>query len=88
MQGHWERSKEEIMTVSEDWNKDANYGEGVVQHVINLGLHNKFVAVPPGRCIFIHTKKVHSVRQYVHPQTLWVPNPERVSETIPCDVSW
>ena len=71
--------KEEIITVSEDWINDANYGEGVVQHVINLGLHSKFVEVPPGRRIFIHTKKVHSVR-YVHPQTMWVPNPDRVSE--------
>ncbi len=47
--------------------------------MINLGLHNKFVDVPPGRRIFMHTKKVHSVR-YVHPQTMWVPNPERVSD--------
>ena len=41
--------KEEIITVLEDWIKDVNYGEGVVQHVINLGLHSKFVDVPPGR---------------------------------------
>jgi hypothetical protein len=67
------------ITVSEDWIKDANYGAGVVQHVINLGLHNKFVAVPPERRIFKHTKKAHSVR-YVHPQTMWVSNPEIVSE--------
>jgi hypothetical protein len=71
--------KEEIITVSEDWIKYANYGEGVVQHAINLGLHSKFVEVPPGRRIFIHTKMVHSVR-YVHLQTMWVPNPDRVSE--------
>ncbi len=50
--------KEEIKTVLEDWIKDANYGEGVVQHLINLGLHSKFVEVPFGRRIFIHTKKV------------------------------
>ena len=35
--------------------------------------------VPPQRHIFIRTKKVHNVR-CVHPQTIWVPNPERVSE--------
>ena len=61
--------KEEIITVLQDWIKDANYGEGVVQHV----------EIPPGRRIFIHTKKVHSVR-YVHPQTMWVPNLDRVSD--------
>ncbi len=71
--------KEEIITVSEYWIKDANYGEGVVQHVINLGLHSKFLEVPPGRRIFIHTKKVHSER-YVHPKTMWVPNPDIVSD--------
>ncbi len=54
--------KEEIITVFlEDWIKDANFGEGVVQHVINLGLHNKFVEVPPGRRIFIYAKKVHKL---------------------------
>ena len=66
--------KEEMNAVSEDWIKDANEGEGM-----DLGLQNKFVEVPPGRRSFIHTKKVHSVR-YVHPQTMWVPNPERLSE--------
>jgi hypothetical protein len=39
---------EEIITVLENWIKDAKYGEGEVQHVINLGLHNKFVEVPLG----------------------------------------
>ena len=47
--------------------------------MINLGLNNKFMAVPPGRRIFIHSKKVHSVR-YVHPKLMWVPNPDRESE--------
>mgnify|MGYP000120516818 CR=1 FL=1 len=29
--------KEEIIAVSKDWIKDADYAEGVIQHVINLG---------------------------------------------------
>ncbi len=68
---------EKIIIVSEDWIK--KHSEGVVQHVINLGLNHKLVKVPPDRHIFIHTKKVHSVR-YVHPQTMWVPCPDKVSE--------
>ncbi len=71
--------KEEIITVLENWIKNANYGEGVVQHVINLGLHNKFFKNSPGRCLSIYTKMVNSVR-YVHPQTMWAPNHDRVSE--------
>jgi len=34
--------------VLEVWIKDSYYGEGVVQHVINLGLDRNFVEVPPG----------------------------------------
>jgi hypothetical protein len=66
--------KEEIMFVSKDWILDAEYGEGVMQHVINLGSTDEFVTVPPGKSVFIHTKKVHRLR-YVPPHTQWVPDP-------------
>jgi hypothetical protein len=66
--------KEEIIAVSKDWIKEAEYAEGVIQHVINLGNTDEFVPVPPGESILIHTKKVHKLR-YIHPHTQWVPDP-------------
>lgn len=66
--------QEEIIAVSKDWIKDADYAEGVIQHVINLGNTDEFVPVPSGESILIHTKKVHKLR-YVHPHTQWVPDP-------------
>jgi hypothetical protein len=47
--------KEEIIAVLKDWIKDADYAEGVIQHVINLGNTDAFVPVPPGESILIHT---------------------------------
>ena len=69
-EGRFEK-KEEVINVSKDWIKDADYASGVIQHVINLGNTDEFVEVPPGKNIFIHTKKVHKVR-YVQPHTQWV----------------
>jgi hypothetical protein len=66
--------KEEIIAVLKDWIKDADYAEGVIQHVINLGNTDDFVPVPPGESILIQTKKVHKLR-YIHPHTQWVPDP-------------
>ena len=60
--------REEIIAVSKDWIKDADYAEGVIQHVINLGNADEFVLVPPGESIQIHTSKVHKLR-YIHPHT-------------------
>jgi hypothetical protein len=65
--------KEEIIAVSKDWIKDADYAEGVIQHVINMGNTDEFVPVPSGESILIQTKKVHKLR-YVHPHTQWVPD--------------
>ncbi len=61
--------KEEI-AVSKDWIKDADYAEGVIQRVVNLGNTDEFVPVPPGESILIHTKRVHKLR-YIHPHTQW-----------------
>jgi hypothetical protein len=47
--------KEEIIAVSKDWIKDADYAEGIIQHVINLGNTDEFVPVPPGESILIYT---------------------------------
>ncbi len=38
--------KEEIIAVLKDWIKDADYAEGVIQHVINLGNMDEFVPDP------------------------------------------
>jgi hypothetical protein len=38
--------KEEIIAVSKDWIKDADFAEGVVQHVINMGNTDEFILVP------------------------------------------
>jgi hypothetical protein len=72
-EGNLEQKEEQII-VSKDWIKEADYGEGVMQHVINLGNMDGFVPVPPGKSILIHTKKVHKLR-YVTPHTQWVPDP-------------
>jgi hypothetical protein len=66
--------KEEIIAVSKDWIKEADYAEGVIQHVINLGNTDEFVPVPPGKYILIHTIKVHKLR-YIHPHTQWLLDP-------------
>jgi hypothetical protein len=52
--------KEEIIAVSKDWIKDADYAEGVIQHVINMGNTDEFVPVPSGESILIQTKKYTS----------------------------
>jgi hypothetical protein len=43
--------KEEIIAVSKDWIKDADYAEGVIQHMINMGNTDEFVPVPSGESI-------------------------------------
>ncbi len=66
--------KEEIVAVSKDWIKDADYAEGIIQHVNNLGNTDEFVRVTPGESILIRIEKVHKLR-YIHPRTQWVPDP-------------
>ncbi len=72
--------KEEIIAVLKDWIKDADYAEGVIPHVINIGNKRKFVSVPPGESILIHTKKVRKLR-YIHPHTMGtLSSPQGVKE--------
>jgi hypothetical protein len=68
------KHKKEIIAVSKDWIKDADYAEGVIQHVLNLGNTDEFIPVPSGESILIHTERVHKLRN-IHPHTQWVPDP-------------
>jgi hypothetical protein len=72
--------KEEIISVSDDWIKDTNYVGGVVKHVINLGLHSKFVEVPPGPMQSIPTQECHQTQSQVH---LLYPRSSREKLSIP-----
>ena len=58
-----------------DWIKDADYAEGVIQHVIILGNMDEFVPVPPCESILVYTTKVQKRRYIRHPHTQWVPDP-------------
>ena len=67
--------KVDSIPVSEEWIKDAEYADGVIQHVINLGLTSDFVEVPPGRHFRIQAKKVHGrpkARHIIYNMEVWV----------------
>ena len=42
------QQREEVITVSREWIRDAKYADGVIQHVINLGNKDGYVSVPSG----------------------------------------
>ena len=90
-------TKKDTIPVSEFWLKEADYSEGVLQHVINLGNTDEFVPIPSGKPIHINTKKVHSLR-YVAPSLRWIPNTEarpratsgqgKAMKSVPCAGYW
>ena len=70
--------KEEVIPLSEEWIKEAEYEPGVIQHVINMGAIDDFVEVDPAEKSFnIHTKKVQRLR-YVQPKFRYVPKEVQV----------
>ncbi len=68
---------EEIMVVSEEWNKLAGFAKGLLKHVISMDSGCGFVHVPEGVKILMNTRKVLRVK-YVQPTARWVLDLEAV----------
>jgi hypothetical protein len=68
---------EEIMVVSEEWVKLADFANGVVEHVISMDSGCGFVPVPKGAEVLMNMRKILRVK-YVRPTAQWVLDLEAV----------